>query len=415
MNQQNGSSENAKKVSIVVPVYNSEKTLARCVESIISQTYVKLEIILVDDGSTDTSGAICDKYTEIDGRVSVIHKDNGGLVSARKCGIKAATGDYVLNVDSDDWVEPEMVEYLLGKAVEDESDIVTSGYYRENNSDVVEVFDLFDEGVYFGEKLALLQNKMIFKDCVSNRGISPCIWCKLFKADVIKEISARMPNEIRFAEDGACVYCCMLIVTKVTVTKKAFYHYIMYHDSMIRSVDEDFFRNLNCFYRFMRGEADRFNCNQKIRKQIDVYISEHCLIGMNYLIGLQKNTIIPFYYFKNISGIKETARVIVYAAGAVGQSYINDFLASKRFEIVAWVDKEDGNYQRKGLNVCPIEEITKQRYDYIIIAVKFEGLANRIRARITKEFNVPDERIVWENPACILDRYVDFEEDDMFV
>lgn len=401
-------------VSVIIPIYNAEKTLERCIESVLSQTYGKLEIILVDDGSTDKSGVICDKYAERDGRVTVIHKDNGGLVSARKYGIKAASGDYIQNIDSDDWVEPGMVEYLLGKAVEDDSDIVTSGYYRENDDDVAEIFDLFDEGLYSGKDLVLLRNQMIFKDCVSNRGISPCIWCKLFKAGIIKEISARMPNEIKYAEDGACVYSCMLRATKVTVTKKAFYHYIMYQKSMIRTVDENFFRNLNYFYRFMRSEADRFNCNKKVRKQIDAYISEHCLIGMNYLIGLQNNTMIPFYCFNNSSGIKETVRVIVYAAGAVGQSYINDFKASKRFEIVAWVDRGYENYRKQGFDVCSVEEITKQEYEYIIIAVKFEDLANRIRDHIVEEYNVSNTKIIWEEPACILDRYVDFGEDNIF-
>ena len=94
-------------VSVIVPVYNISGYLERCLQSILSQTYVDLEIILVDDGSEDSSGQICDQYAEIDNRIRVIHKKNGGLVSARKAGVSAASGDYVVWVDGDDWIEPD--------------------------------------------------------------------------------------------------------------------------------------------------------------------------------------------------------------------------------------------------------------------------------------------------------------------
>lgn len=101
-------------ISVIVPVYNVEKYLHRCVDSILNQTYENLEILLVDDGSTDGSGAICDEYAQRDSRVRVIHKENGGLSSARNAGIDAAKGEYLAFVDSDDWIEPETYAYLLG-------------------------------------------------------------------------------------------------------------------------------------------------------------------------------------------------------------------------------------------------------------------------------------------------------------
>lgn len=98
------------KVSVIVPVYNAEKYLQECVDSILRQTLADLELILVDDGSTDSSPALCDRYAEQDARVKVIHKPNGRAASARNAGIRAASGDYVAFVDSDDWVSPEMYE-----------------------------------------------------------------------------------------------------------------------------------------------------------------------------------------------------------------------------------------------------------------------------------------------------------------
>lgn len=99
-----------EKISVIVPVYNVEKYLERCVESIFKQTYKNIEIILVDDGSTDNSGKICDKFLKKDERVKVIHKENGGLSDARNAGLEILSGKYIMFVDSDDWISPAMVE-----------------------------------------------------------------------------------------------------------------------------------------------------------------------------------------------------------------------------------------------------------------------------------------------------------------
>lgn len=114
-----------EKISVIVPVYNVEKYLHRCIDSILSQTYRNLEIILVNDGSTDNSGEICEWYKEQDKRIKVIHKKNGGQSSARNAGLEIATGEYVAFVDSDDWIIDNMYEYLLGLIKKTESDVAT--------------------------------------------------------------------------------------------------------------------------------------------------------------------------------------------------------------------------------------------------------------------------------------------------
>lgn len=96
------------EVSIIVPIYNIEQYVGKCIDSILGQTYPLFELILVDDGSTDTSGKICDRYAALDSRIKVLHKKNGGLTSARNAGLKVATGDWIMHVDGDDWIEPDM-------------------------------------------------------------------------------------------------------------------------------------------------------------------------------------------------------------------------------------------------------------------------------------------------------------------
>lgn len=116
-------------VSVIVPVYNVEAYLGRCVDSILAQTYGNLEVILVDDGAKDRSGVICDEYAARDSRVKVIHKENGGLSSARNAGIDAARGDYLEFVDSDDWIEPDAVESMLSLALEHKTELAVAGRY----------------------------------------------------------------------------------------------------------------------------------------------------------------------------------------------------------------------------------------------------------------------------------------------
>ena len=114
----------APKISVIVPVYKAEDYLHRCVDSILVQTFTDFELILVDDGSPDGSGVLCDKYAQIDKRVKVIHKENGGVASARQCGIDNACSEYTIHADPDDWVEPNMLEELYNKAKESKADMV---------------------------------------------------------------------------------------------------------------------------------------------------------------------------------------------------------------------------------------------------------------------------------------------------
>ena len=138
-------------ISVIVPIYNVENYLYRCVNSIVQQSYDNLEIVLVDDGSTDRCGEICDDYCEKDSRIKVVHKRNGGLVSARKAGAAAASGDYVINVDGDDWVEKDYFENFVRGILSHEPDIIYSTkHYKDyyNHSDIIKVNMLDQKEMY---------------------------------------------------------------------------------------------------------------------------------------------------------------------------------------------------------------------------------------------------------------------------
>lgn len=128
-----------KLISIIVPVYNVEKYLKECIDSVISQTYKNLEIILVDDGSTDKSGEICDEYSKKDSRIKVIHKENGGLSDARNVALDIAKGEYIGFVDSDDYVEKDMFETLYKLAEEHNTEISSISFYKTLENEIIDV------------------------------------------------------------------------------------------------------------------------------------------------------------------------------------------------------------------------------------------------------------------------------------
>ena len=142
-----------KLISVIIPVYNVEKYLRRCIDSVINQTYKNLEIIIVDDGSTDNSSNICDEYTNKDSRVKVVHKENGGLSSARNVGIELAKGDLIAFVDSDDYIELEMYEKLKENMDKYDSDIAICQYYNSFKYSIKRQIGVEEEKIYEGKDM----------------------------------------------------------------------------------------------------------------------------------------------------------------------------------------------------------------------------------------------------------------------
>lgn len=174
------------KISVIVPVYNVEKYLSQCLDSIIHQTYKNLEIILVDDGSTDSSGLICDNYSQKDKRIKIIHKCQGGLSDARNAGLKIATGEYISFIDSDDFIDKNMYSILINNTQKYNSDIVWFNYYNYYskkhfiNSSIIKNNDLYDlsssDKIKFAKNL-FYQYKM-----------DAHVWAKLYKRSIFNNI-----------------------------------------------------------------------------------------------------------------------------------------------------------------------------------------------------------------------------------
>lgn len=167
------------EISIIVPIYNVEKYLTQCINSVLRQSYQNLKIILVNDGSTDNSSKICDDYAQKDSRIVVIHKGNGGLSDARNAGIKIATGEYIYFIDSDDWLAPRAIETLLDFAIKNNCEIVQGSWYYAYND-----YLLYDNS---RKNPFILNREQAMKELIKNDYIKNFAWGKLYKTEIVKK------------------------------------------------------------------------------------------------------------------------------------------------------------------------------------------------------------------------------------
>ena len=183
------------KVSIIVPIYNAEKTLKRCVNSILNQDYIDFELLLIDDGSKDSSGAICDEYAAKDARVRVIHKENSGVSASRNLALNEAKGEYLQFLDADDWITPNATRLLVESAVLNGCDMVISDFYRVIGERLSHKGSIDEDGVLTREEFA---NLMMENPADFYYGV---LWNKLYSRAIIEKYQLRMDPKISWCED----------------------------------------------------------------------------------------------------------------------------------------------------------------------------------------------------------------------
>ena len=221
--------------SVIVPIYNIEKYLSRCIDSVLSQTFADFELILVDDGSPDSCPKICDEYLKKDPRIKVIHKENGGLVSARQAGISEAQGDYIFNLDGDDAITPDALMTAYQIILDTKVDLVSFSYRVYTNDKLGEVVDdLADEGLY--DKIRL--EKEIYPNLLSNKNMHNLfyfLWGKAIKRELALKYQLNLPISIIMGEDACCTTPCYLDANLVYMSKKPIYLYTVRGDSITTS------------------------------------------------------------------------------------------------------------------------------------------------------------------------------------
>lgn len=381
-------------ISVIVPIYNTVDYLRKCIDSIISQTYKELEIILIDDGSDDGCDDICDQYAEKDMRIRVIHRKNGGLVSARKLGLNICKGGYVLPVDSDDCIDNNMVENMAKIIEEYDSDIVQCGVkYIYENGETVPYEEPVLQGFYdLSENDNKVFENLFWNFSKSRRGIRSNMWSCLFRKELIYKYQMMVPDDLTNGEDDACFYPTILNAESYYLIGAPLYSHFLRSGSMSSAEGKFTFQQVTQIDNAIRQYLDRFSKKTKVYLGYKRYLLCRIenIMRYNYHIGLTYNYKLP------IGIIPFGSKVIVYGAGKIGQSFVAQNLNVGWFEIVAWVDKQKKG-SLYGIEISNLNVLSDVMFDYVLIAVGTR-LYDEVKLMLL-DSGYPEEKLLWEKPC----------------
>lgn len=378
-----------------MPVFNCEKYIECCINSIISQTYSKLEVILIDDGSTDKSGMICDEYAKKYGNVSAIHQENGGITRARLTGVEHSKGEWITFVDADDWVEKDYYECLCSGGVD--CDVIISGIYRYFNPiRCVEEKAYYQEGIYNKENIIgqIIPN-MLWNPELGIWSLDASLCTKIFKREkVLTELKKAVKIRCDYGEDSIILFPLIFKINKLKVVKESFY----YHRQ--READKEpyyiqdklFFEKLYQIYLYLKEEFVKAGYWDVMQNQLNHFYINAVKLKERYSMNIKYG----FFALFPFTDVKRGAKVIIYGAGKVGEQYIRQNQEYNFCEIVAWVDMNYKNVIRKEIEVEEPEIIRRKEFDYVIIAISNYDKAVEIKQYLST-MNVPKEKIVWQS------------------
>lgn len=285
-------------ISIIIPVYNAEKYLMECIESVICQTYRNLEILLIDDGSKDDSFKICDEYAQKDKRIKVVHKENGGVSSARNLGLDLANGEYITFVDSDDMVDKKYVECLYKEIEKNKSDLVFCGYGMYNGSKLKPIKEEIPQTL----KVDFYSNSFIEFCCrilSRNNSIFASVWRVLYQKKIVAQI--RFNENIKVSEDMVFILCALKNATTIASIEIPLYLYRVNEESVTHNYKYNFLKSQLALYDEIKEFCGYFE-NKKIKRYFEVFIAYLCYHSFSNEIKNRGNSL----FKKNIETIKDS-------------------------------------------------------------------------------------------------------------
>ena len=358
-------------VSIIIPIYGVELYLKQCIESVLSQTYQNLQIILVNDGSKDKCSEICDYYAIKDTRIQVIHKQNEGLVNARKSGLAIAKGEFVTFVDGDDWVGENFIYNLIEPSLKYDIDFTIAGFIREFYGKEDKILPKLPTGYYSSESLV----NTIFPNAIYNgiffqHGISTYVWNKLFRISKLKQFLSLIDKNIVMGEDAALTYPYLFNCKSVYITNATDYYYRQRPNSIVKSVPnlKLEYSQLSLLFNHLKKNLSN-NINKDIQNQLKLYFYSQILIRSGGVINSDINTI-PF---PNIHNAKN---LVIFSSGSFGQHLISSLRKLNHYNIISWLDEDHIESQIFGLEVNSIDHILNITFDLVVIASIDENYTN---------------------------------------
>lgn len=373
-------------LSIIVPIYNACQYLEQCIESILSQSYKEIELLLVDNDSTDNSFSICEYYANKDSRVRVLEEKRRGPFYARKKGVMAATGEYITFVDADDFISEKSYEIAV-EDIKNEIDIICFNIYRYFDDNTVRLDSNWKINRFYDKEdiTKEIYPQMLWNKNNNSFGMDPTLCCKIVKASLYKDIFERIRDlDFYYGEDVAIIYPLMLDVYSVSVHSESYY----YHRQRLKGeipgyINEDkYWDNLYALYNFLRRELEKMPYMQE---QLDLfYINSVNLKRKKYdIIDLSRSFLFPF------NKVNKDEKVIVYGAGVVGTQYVKQNSQLNYCQIVLWVDK----YSKKS-GVSPIEDIMNYPFDKVVIAIEDGKIKENVKNELL-QLGIDDKCIIF--------------------
>ncbi|NBH84996.1 glycosyltransferase [bacterium C-53] len=383
-------------ISVIVPVYNVFAYLGTCLDSIISQTYRNLEIILVDDGSTDGSGELCDKYAEKDDRICVVHKENGGLVSARKAGLARASGEFIGFVDSDDYIGNQFYEHLLQDILQTHADISQMGYVVEYAREkqyfhcLPGVFDISKDRLdYLCNGLILMKKKNFQMSCN--------VWSKLYKSELIQKAYAQVTDSQQYGEDFISTCSCLMECGMVSVISYAEYFYQFRENSISHTKPVDHMIQICHLYESVSDLFQNRNEYKKVKSALDVFFVGKMVERIEEIGHIH----IPRYFFRRVDMLRGK-KIVIYGVGSVGKDYYLQLRNYHDIEISAVADGKNFNAYFQDTYVVDGKEISHYSFDLILIAVGDADVAKEIMKELVSH-GIHETSLYWEEPGAVFD------------
>ncbi len=378
-------------ISVIVPVYNLDAYLYQCVNSIVKQTYNNIEILLVDDGSTDNSLEICEFFRRTDKRVRVISKENGGLVSARKVGLNAANGEYVFYVDGDDWINIDCLEKYHKLATAYQTDIVIADYKREFLGKFTIIRNSISPGFYNRNRI---ENEilpfMISQGTFFNHGLKTYSWGKLYKRSTILSLQNEIPDGIIIAEDAALIYPAIYNSKSIYISDIALCNYRQRANSILKSTsfdNKEKYRIAKAF-EYLAATLNTNHSKYNFQQQLQTYFSAILTIRSGaFFDDLQE------YSKSKIFGeIHAGARLALYNSGSFGQHIYKYLQHNKVFELVGWYDKDYRESNILNMDVKNPKNLHMHTFDFLILP-SFDPILHLEVNDLFKEFDLDQSKI----------------------
>lgn len=371
---------NRPLVSIIIPIYNSEAFLDKCIQSAINQSYDNIEIILVDDGSIDSSGEVCDTYAATDSRIKTIHKKNGGLVSSRKAGLLASTGEYILYIDGDDWIELRLVEDFANEIVKHNPDVIIPAHIvnLEGREDIL--INSIAPGFYSRERLvAEVHPKMLHTGKFAQFGIFTYSWGKMYRRELLLQNQLNVDESIVMGEDALCVYPTLLDANSIVVLKQPYYHYRQRADSLTKNLKSIDISKIQTVYDGLKDIFTEKKALDTMLPQLYHYIL--ALLITNTQGPEPQNNSTTLYPFSNF---KPNTNLVLYGGGTFGQHIYKKIMNQKEYNLLAWIDEKHKHYSKLNLPVSGFTKLKSIDYQVVLIALIDEDNSNRAYSKLVQ-------------------------------